>query len=499
MALALGALPAATAFPWFSIPSFFKRSDTSSWTPPKPTHRAEGNIELKKSPQPTSAPRRYELERRLAGFTMGGSTCGYVASEWSEFFLFFSPFSFLVSILRLMALLGTPVGLIEFPLFKMTPLPASELARLAPTMGPTSGAVIPPLPPAPSSRQHAFTTRHQRQACATHRQTSIPSAGKSPPLLARLISVSNKGTSSTSLYPSCHTYIFSTTASPGRTFSLFNCDVSTGIGTLLDYPPEFTRSLSSSSSKSVTTTSSSRTTSSESTTTTSSSTPTPTQDPGAGSGGGSNVGAIAGGTVGGLAVLGAAGLLIFFFFLRKGKSDKDPVSPPPPQPQVPPPGSISTTPGMTQSVYSTAPPGVYPNSPGGFQQPPPHFSPPASVYDPNYGQYNQQGQGQGFGQYPPGQQPYPPQQGYPPQGYPPPQGYGQYDPSQHTSYNPSNPSNSPPPQSSPTTVMAGTPPVGDPNTSPVKPLEGYHHQQHYPTELATVNPVGMSNNRAELG
>jgi hypothetical protein len=178
---------------------------------------------------------------------------------------------------------------------------------------------------------------------------------------------------STSLLPACHTYLFSTSASPGMTFTAFNCERAPGVDTLLDYAPQFTRSTTSTSSKSSSATSA--TTSSDGTASVTSTTPTQTSAP---QDGGTNVGAIAGGTVGGLAAAGAIGLLIFFFIL-KGKKGKGSPATTMTQPHQASPGS-----GMAQT-YSpvpgpTSPPAGYPYSPGGFQQP--GWNPQGGAYDP---------------------------------------------------------------------------------------------------------------------
>jgi hypothetical protein len=82
----LGASPAAALFPWIPAP-FVKRSEKSTWTPPRETDAADANMELKRgwSPRPTQAPLlgRMDLAPRLAGFTMGANTCGFIATEWS--------------------------------------------------------------------------------------------------------------------------------------------------------------------------------------------------------------------------------------------------------------------------------------------------------------------------------------------------------------------------------------------------------------------------------
>jgi hypothetical protein len=76
--------------PWVGAP-FIKRSEKSTWTPPRETGRVDADVERANgwSPRPTDAPAslfgRKALEPRLEGFVMSANTCGYVASEWSEY------------------------------------------------------------------------------------------------------------------------------------------------------------------------------------------------------------------------------------------------------------------------------------------------------------------------------------------------------------------------------------------------------------------------------
>ncbi|KXX81263.1 hypothetical protein MMYC01_203183 [Madurella mycetomatis] len=122
-------------------------------------------------------------------------------------------------------------------------------------------------------------------------------------------STSRPGTSCCSLeygYPFCRTYLWSTSATPGRSFSIYVCEdrPMIGVGTMLAEPPtslidQFsTRTRSTHSSE--------------------------TMDPGSlpasgdtrGGDGSTPVGAIIGGVVGGLAIIGIVVLGIFFMFFR---------------------------------------------------------------------------------------------------------------------------------------------------------------------------------------
>ncbi|KAM4055033.1 hypothetical protein HRG_005843 [Hirsutella rhossiliensis] len=185
---------------------------------------------------------------------------------------------------------------------------------------------------------------------------------------------------------------------------------------------------------------------------------------GGGGGGGSqaNVGAIAGGAVGGVAVLGLLGV-VAFLLLRRRRSH----------------ASGSDT---QQASPQTAMAQSHPQNPPQY----PHtYSPPAQNYDPHMSVYSQQA--------------------YPPQGWNnqyPQQLQGQYPPQQPGGYQPygaasgfAAPSTaSPPPPSvpSPNTIKEGE--EGPHGVTP-PPAAPHHHQ---PSELAAVAPLGYENNRAEL-
>ncbi|KAB5578204.1 hypothetical protein GE09DRAFT_543580 [Coniochaeta sp. 2T2.1] len=111
--------------------------------------------------------------------------------------------------------------------------------------------------------------------------------------------------------PSCFTWLFSSSTDPGATYSLLNCYASGGIGTLLDAPPTVTTSDSSSTSSSSSSSSSSSRSSTSTTSSTSPPTPTETDSPSP-----TPVGAIVGGVVGGVAILGIAAVAIFYLLVR---------------------------------------------------------------------------------------------------------------------------------------------------------------------------------------
>ncbi|PTB46660.1 uncharacterized protein TrAFT101_003894 [Trichoderma asperellum] len=129
----------------------------------------------------------------------------------------------------------------------------------------------------------------------------------------------------TSTLPACYTWVISTSASTDKSVELYTilgCSLQPGRGTLLTVDPGW---LATHSFGSTTTTTTATTTSTEP----SSTSPTSTPD----SGGGKSstpVGAIAGGTVGGVAALGLVGLTAFLFYRhRNGRNNAPPAGHPP--------------------------------------------------------------------------------------------------------------------------------------------------------------------------
>ncbi|KAM0420496.1 hypothetical protein ACHAPT_011664 [Fusarium lateritium] len=211
---------------------------------------------------------------------------------------------------------------------------------------------------------------------------------------------------------------------------------------------------------------------------------------------GPNVGAIAGGTVGGVAALGLVGLAGFLLFRRRNKKTTPGTTPPSNgTPPVAP--AMAQTPGQNPQNPQSPGPSFVPSSPSNAAYPsgvPSNFQPGyQQAYDPNaaaaYGQqpyspsppnnFGGYAQPQNFqGQYQ--------QQGYGQQGqYPAQYGAGGYAAAQSTS---------PPPGVTPS-----------PGPKEGEPAYGGHQQQspapqqHEAQELPAVNPIGNENNRAELG
>ncbi|KAK7226353.1 hypothetical protein V2G26_014356 [Clonostachys chloroleuca] len=284
----------------------------------------------------------------------------------------------------------------------------------------------------------------------------------------------------------CWTWLFSTT-SGGNTmsYSFLDCSTRQGTGTLLAYDPTWSRTHIPSTS----TSSSSSSSSTSSSTRTSSAASTSTSATGGGGGSSTNVGAIAGGTVGGVAALALVGVAAFLLIRRRKKNGEgSEVKSSPPAPSTahpsttmspPPPTITPSSPGNTTIYPSGVPTNFTGYSPSpGYEQ----MSPQSTAAYPMYP--NQQPYAPP--QFAPGQQP---QQPYYPQG---PYGYQpQNNPSPDVP-SPSAPSPGvPPSHGGPSPGAVGIGAVGAP---PVPPPQ---HQQHA-TELPTINPIGNESNRAEL-
>ncbi|KAM0254439.1 hypothetical protein ACHAQJ_006779 [Trichoderma viride] len=244
----------------------------------------------------------------------------------------------------------------------------------------------------------------------------------------------------TSTLPACYTWVISTSASTDDSASLytmFGCSLEAGRGTLLTVDPGW---LSTHSFGPTTTT-----TSAESSSTTSASTSPTAESTNKSSS--TPVGAIAGGTVGGVVALGLVGLAAFLFIRRRNPRNAplNATLGQPPQGQNPAGGVI----------YSSGVPVGYQ---GGYAP-----VPMQQGYDARMNQY---------GQYPqqyPGQQPF----------------QGQYPPQQQYNY---------PAQTASTSPVYTAPSPGAFKDGEMSPL-----QQSPPSELPTVSPVGAETNRAELG
>ncbi|KAH7328894.1 hypothetical protein B0I35DRAFT_29964 [Stachybotrys elegans] len=263
--------------------------------------------------------------------------------------------------------------------------------------------------------------------------------------------------------PACFEYILSTTGSgsePDQTFTLFDCSVSSGTGTLFDYDPAWaaTHSFASPSTES----------SEPVPTTTETDEPTGGSGDDGGNGDSTPIGAIVGGTVGGVAALGLVGAALFFLLRRR--RDKAAAAKPAAAP-------------MAQNPPMSPPPqSLHPSSPGGAS----YLSGVPSTFQ-GYDQQHMSMYGHpGYNQQ--GMQGYPPQQfqgQYPPQGFPQQQQQQQQGgfPYSPTGYQPV-PSVSPPPQSTPSPAFKDAPQP--------QPAQNVN-------ELQAINPVGNESNRAELG
>ncbi|KAF4453846.1 hypothetical protein F53441_3532 [Fusarium austroafricanum] len=259
--------------------------------------------------------------------------------------------------------------------------------------------------------------------------------------------------------------------SGGDDYTLYVCATSGGNTSsklLFSDPLALTSTATSTSDTSSTDTSS---TTQDSSSTTTSAAATSTSASSDDDGNKTNVGAIAGGVVGGVAALALVGLAGFFLFRRRNRNAPaaaaagDGTQQPPPMAQHPQsPGASFVPSSPSGAAY---PSGVPPNYPqGGYQQP----------YDPALAA--PYGQPQGYQH--PGYSGYSPQ----PQGYAQP-GFGQQGqyPAQYGAGGYGAPSTSPPPQM--------TPSPGPKDGTSGSP------QQHV-QELPAVQPVGHEGNRAEL-
>ncbi|KAK0755071.1 hypothetical protein B0T18DRAFT_386841 [Schizothecium vesticola] len=119
--------------------------------------------------------------------------------------------------------------------------------------------------------------------------------------------------------PSCYTLVHSTTASPGKVFSIFQCASRGGRDTLLASPPGVTSA--------GTTSTSSSSSSTHSTTAQTSTPPAPSPPPSSGSES-TPVAAIIGGVIGGIAAVGLVALLITFLIIRHRRNPPPAASPP---------------------------------------------------------------------------------------------------------------------------------------------------------------------------
>jgi hypothetical protein len=263
----------------------------------------------------------------------------------------------------------------------------------------------------------------------------------------------------------CHTWVGTTSGDP---YTILACDSTKGSSALLFSDPLATGDPKTSQSDASTTEDASSATNDSPTTVTqtaASATESETKDEG-----GTNVGAIAGGVVGGVAALALVGIAGFLLFRRRKKSNaaataaagtgNNPQNPPQMAQNPQSPGFVPSSPSN-----ATYPSGV-PSNFQGYQQPydPSLATPygqPQGYQQPGYGGYSPQPQGytqQGFGQ-----------QGQ----YPAPYGAGGYG-----------------------VPSTASPPPGQFTPSPGPNKEG--HESPQAQELPAVHPIGNEGNRAEL-
>ncbi|KAK1756765.1 proline-rich receptor-like protein kinase PERK1 [Echria macrotheca] len=252
---------AATAF----APAERRRPDERSWTPARETGASQDRVGW--SPKPTDAPvppmppprfGQMDLLRR-DGFTMGTDTCGFVSG------------------------------------FSSAPVTCVRQSAYCTNDG---------------AGNMDCCTGDYSQCSKTMYTTCIDYTASENG------ACSNKGAKTICCWaqsPSCYSLVYSTSASPGKVFTILQCQTTSGLDTLLATPPAYTISASRRASSS----------SSESESSTSSSASSTTTDPAAAtttpatSSSSSNTGAIVGGVVGGIAALGLAAFLLFFFLIKK--------------------------------------------------------------------------------------------------------------------------------------------------------------------------------------
>ncbi|KAK5659880.1 hypothetical protein OQA88_13343 [Cercophora sp. LCS_1] len=261
-----------------------RRNDERSWTPAKETGRFEDRIGW--TPKPTGAPvppPRYgemDLVRR-GGFSMGTDTCGFVSG------------------------------------FSSAPVTCVRQSAYCTNDGVGNMDCC--------TGEYSLCTASMYSSCINY---SSSQNGVCDGKGLRTICCWSES-------PSCYTLIYSTTASPGKKFSILQCQASGGSDILLATPPNFTLTSSSSRPSS----------------TPYSTTPATTTSGGGGGSSGSNnggnntnaenstpVGAIVGGVVGGVAAVGLIGFLIFWAIIHSRRKNLQPtyapVAQPPPGPDI---------------------------------------------------------------------------------------------------------------------------------------------------------------------
>ncbi|KAM5355725.1 hypothetical protein ACJ41O_002371 [Fusarium nematophilum] len=455
--LALAALSSPAAAAWLKNP-FIRSAAESSWTPPRQTDvtapELEQNLELGWSPAPTQAPElmgRMNMDLAFGKRDLGARTCGF-ASDGNSF-----------TCITNTATCSFSSGFIG----------CCETGR--------SCNVV-------------------KTTCIDY-DASASGACDLPDDFHTLCC-------GTSALGSCFTWVLSTGEAEDDMFTLLDCSARGGTSTLLNFDPLATTTdggdeTSTTNESESSTTDAEPTDSTEGASTTESASASASSDNGGDNGGdddnggsSTNVGAIAGGTVGGVAALGLVGLAGFLLFRRRNKQTTPPATAaaaaggdhsqmPPAMAQNPQsPGQSFAPSSPSNAAYPSGVPSNY--QPGGYQQP----------YDPNmaaaYGQqqsYSPQPQ-PGFGAYSPQQSfqgQYSQQQGYGQQ--------GQY-PAQFGAAGYAAPSTaSPPPHltPSPGPKEGGDASLAGQSQTPAQ------QQQHHASELPAVNPLGNENNRAELG
>ncbi|KAJ4016837.1 hypothetical protein NW752_003970 [Fusarium irregulare] len=262
----------------------------------------------------------------------------------------------------------------------------------------------------------------------------------------------------------CHTWVGTTSGDP---YTILACDTTRGSSALLFSDPLATGDSKTSQSDASTTEDASSATNEPPTTVTQTAASATESEKDEG---GTNVGAIAGGVVGGVAALALVGIAGFLLFRRRKKSNAATAAAA---------GTGNNPQNPPQMAQNPQSPGFVPSSPSNATYPsgvPSNFQGYQQAYDPSlatpYGQ-PQGYQQPGYGGYSPQPQGYA-QQGFGQQGqYPAPYGAGGYG-----------------------VPSTASPPPGQFTPSPGPNKEG--HESPQAQELPAVQPIGNEGNRAEL-
>ncbi|KAK4183530.1 proline-rich receptor-like protein kinase PERK1 [Podospora australis] len=246
---------------------------SKSWTPAPETNRADDGNRLQWSSQPTSAPAQDvwgDMELLKRQFVMGTDTCGFLSG------------------------------------YSSVPITCVKESAYCTDDGRGNRDCC--------TGEYRDCTSSMFSACLDFSASERGAcAGKGPRTLCCWAAS-----------PSCYTLIFSTTASPDKVFSLYQCASTDGLGYLLPTPPALARTATfTSSTGSTSSTNSLPNSSSEPSTTT-----VPPNNEGGRASNSAPIGAIVGGVVGGIAILGISAFFITFYVIWTRHKQDDASHPP---------------------------------------------------------------------------------------------------------------------------------------------------------------------------